>query len=434
MRIGPLAILLASIFIIAPEVNFSFGDLLFPPYRTLIIVLLMAIIPQLARGQVKMGLPDTLVGISILWVFTSFLIHYGFSEGMVRSSAVAIDTGGAYLIARSCIRTFADLRRILVLLTIPMAFAGLIMVAESVGHVLLWRPFLASVFGPLSAFSEGEATGALQLNAEVRLGLQRAYGPFSHPILAGIILISPLPLFYLSGLRSWPRVTGTLVSLLGFFSLSSAAILALMAGIGSIVVNYLLRFVRGLDWRGVTGLLTLALLIVQWGSNGGIINIVSRMTLTPGTAYYRQLIWEYGWQSMLDNLTIGIGYSNYNRPSWMTTSIDAHFLALGIRFGFVMPVCLLLALFAIMIAIGRRSARCAPHDRNLLVGMNLTLAILLISAMTVTFFSEANVWFMAFMGMGAALLQARPEGSRLNRTAAQTARLQDPGEAVPQAV
>jgi O-antigen ligase len=433
MRIGPLAILLASICVVAPEVNFDFGDLLFPPYRTLIIILLLAIVPQLASGRVKMGMPDVLVGVSILWVFTSFIIHYGFSEGMVRSSAVAFDTGGAYLIARSCIQTFDDLRRVLVLLTVPMAFAGAIMVAESFGHTYLWRPFLASIFGPLSAFSEGEATGTLQISVEVRLGLQRALGPFSHPILGGVILISPLPLYYLSGLRSWPRVTGTLVSFLGFFSLSSAAILALLVGVGSIVVNYLLRFIRGLDWRGVAGLLGFAALIVQFGSRGGIIDIVSRMTLTPGTAYYRQLIWEYGWRSMLEHPLIGIGYSVYDRPSWMSTSIDAHFLALGIRFGFVTPTCLLLALLAIMVSLGRRSARCPANDRNLLIGMNLTLAILLISAMTVTFFSEANVWFMAFIGMGAALVKARPESYQQNMASPPSNRLQGRSAPAPQA-
>lgn len=413
-RIAPVAILLCSILFIAPEARFNIGDLALPHYRITVMIMLAWVAPRLLNGSIRYHWPDLFILLAILWSLMAFLAFYGFAEGVVRGAAVAIDTGGAYIVARASIRSTDDLRRLLIIIAPFLLFAGLLMAVESLTRQPIWRPLFTSIFGPLQIFTEGRASGTLGFSPEIRMGLQRAYGPFSHPILAGSILVSPLPLYLMSGIRSWPRYFGLLAAPMAIFSVSSAALLSLIIAFGTTIIDRLLRFFRKITWPMIASFIALAALIVQLGSQSGLINVVSRVTLTPHTAFYRQLIWEYGWQSMLAHPWIGIGYTEYERPPWMSSSIDAHFLALGVRSGFPATTLLLLGIIAIIFILGRKSHVGTRHDRNCLIGMNISLTILVLSSMTVTYFSEANLWFMAFVGIAASLsapaqLQSGPD-------------------------
>lgn len=402
-QIAPLAILLCSVLVIAPEARFNLGELAFPHYRITTMLMLAVVAPRLINGSVRYALSDLFIGLSVVWGFVAFMAYYGLGEGLVRATAVSIDTGGAYLIARASIRSMDDLRRLLVVVSPFLFLAGAVMAFESITRQPIWRPAFMSIFGPLQTFSEGRSAGTLAFMPEVRMGLQRAYGPFTHPILAGSILISPLPLILQSGIRGWPRICGIVAAPLAIFSVSSATLLSLIIAGGTAVLDYVMRLFRGVTWPVVIAFLTLAGTIVQAGSNGGLINVISRMTLTPQTAFYRQLIWEYGWASMLKHPWIGIGYTEHERPQWMSASIDAHFLGLGVRSGFPATVLLLLGMLSIMVLLGRKARQRDLTERKMYLAMNFSLAILLISSMTVTYFSEANIWFMAFLGLGTSI-------------------------------
>ena len=119
-----------------------------------------------------------------------------------------------------------------------------------------------------------------------------------------------------------------------------------------------------LTWKLAAFMGALALLIVHFASQSGLIYILIRMTFDPQTGYYRLLIWRFGLESIRENPLFGIGYAAYERYEWMSASVDAHWLLLGVRHGaFAAIAFLCLAVMAIMM-VGLAAAY-APHTTML---------------------------------------------------------------------
>ncbi|ALE15490.1 hypothetical protein AMC99_00174 [Altererythrobacter epoxidivorans] len=405
-RLLPLAILTYSYLLFPPETRFAAETLALPLYRIAIIVFAYPAAARFIRGEVRMQLPDFLVLAAAGWMIVSFLAVYSVGEGLIRSGAIVIDTAGAYFVARSSVQNLTDLRRLLVILAPGLAFAGATMFLESISREVFYRPMFAGLLGPLPLFAAGEVVGTMDTAAQLRLGLARGLGPFSHQILGGSILASVFALYALSRLRSWPRWAGLLAAVCGFFSLSSAAILGLLFAAGMIVTDRVRAMVRGANWYLILAAYALGALALQVFSESGLINLISRLTLNPQTAFYRQLIWQYGWQAVLEHPLVGLGYGQHDRPQWLGPSVDAHFLALAIRHGVLVPILLMTAVIVIMVVLGRSVARSRGMDRDLLFGVNVTIAMLFTLSMTVMFFSEANIWFMSMIAVGASLAYA----------------------------
>ena len=404
LQVAPLVLLIYSFLLFPPETLMHAGSLALPLYRLMIIVTSIYVMIRISTARVPLTLADLLVGLSAVWMMISFIVYYGATEGMTRSVALVIDAFGAYLVARSCIVDVNSLRRLLIALAPGLFFVGAEMMAESLSHKLLVRPFFASIFGGLSQFSNGVASGDLALHEEVRLGLLRAFGPFSHPILAGAIMTSVFPMYYMSGLRSWPRYLGLVAAFLGLFSVSSSAFLSIALACALIGVEWGRKFFKGVSWPLISWCIVLVLMVVQIGSKHGVVPILIRYTIDPGTGFFRTLIWQYGWASIMAHPFFGIGYEEYARPEWMwSSSVDAHFLALGIRHGLITPFALLAGAIAAAVRLGRKAGVTRGADRRLMLGVNFALVTLLLLSMTVTYFGEANVWFMCIIGICASL-------------------------------
>lgn len=408
LRLMPLVALCYAFLLFPPEVRLSIDTLALPLYRIVIIGCAYILFGQLVRGEIRFAAPDLFVGGAAIWIVLSFMANYPWGEAAIRSGGVLIDFAGAYLLARGAVRSVADFRRFLVLVAPGLFFAGALVFLESVGRQVFWRPLFIDMIGPLPRFSEGEVIGTVDAGVQLRLGLARGFGPFSHQILAGSVLASMLGPYLLSRLRSWPKWLGILASVFGFFSLSSAAILGLILSIGMVIIDRAKALVRGINWYTILLIAGLVLLGLHIASQNGIINVLSRFTLTPSTAYYRQLIWQYAWQAMFEHPVFGIGYNYYDRPDWLAPSVDAHYLALGIRHGVAMPFMLLIAHLLILVRLGQRAMGSFGSERDIFVGMNIAVGVLFVLSMTVMFFSEANIWFMAVLGMAASLTVARP--------------------------
>jgi hypothetical protein len=349
------------------------------------------------------------------WIVISFCLIYGLSDGIVRAFGLVIDFGGAYTLGRLAIDSPMALRRFLVLISPGLFIAGFEMLLESVTDQLIVRPLFSKLFGAVAAYDAGEISGTLQLMEQQRLGLLRAYGPFSHPILGGTILVSVLPLWLKSGLRSWPLWLGVASSLMGLYSVSSSAFLGFFVGAALLIADQGKKYVSTVNWPIISLLGTLFVLAVELLSDSGITGLLARLTLDPGTAFYRILIWQYGSASVIKHPLIGLGFFPFERPVWMSPSVDAHFLALALRNGLPLPVLLLATILVGMIGTGLRSTRAEPRDRDILVGLNFTLAVLVLISMSVFYFGEANIWFMMFVGIAATfsgrmqMEQPRPE-------------------------
>lgn len=392
----PLVLVFYSFLFFPPEVEFSVFGVNFPSYRiALLLVSVPALWTSLRDGVGQIKFMDAAVAIIGFWTMLSFTVNYGFEVGMVRGAGITIDTVLPYFVARTVIKSLDDLRYFLVLCLPALIFAGSILAIESLGGRIIFRPAFASVFGPLDNFVAGEASGSMALSAEIRMGLLRAVGPFPHPILAGIMMIGFLPLFYFSGLRSWPFIGGVLITLTGIFSLSSAAFLSLILAVGLIAIFHFKAYIPKISWWVITGMLTMVIWVLHMASNNGIVAVIARLTFTPQTSFYRISIWEFGSASVAKHPWFGIGYKYWDRPKWMLESVDAHFLLLAMRHGLVVPIVMLVAILFGLIRLGTMIPYLHPKDRDFCIGINICVIIFVLVGQTVNYFGSGNLVLMA---------------------------------------
>jgi O-antigen ligase len=413
----PLLIVFYALLLLPPETEFSLFGVRFYGYRLGVI---FGMIPALwmtikdARGflnRVDLG-----IALMSFWIALSFMAAYGLGLGFVRAFGIVIDTGGAYFVARASIVTPNDLRRFLILILPGLVLAGAMMAIESISGRLLVRPFATSLFGQMSRYSGGEAVGSLVLKSEFRAGFLRSYGPFDHPILGGAIMTGFMPLYVYSGLRKPAVVLGVLAAICGLFSLSSAAFLGVILMLGAIAISAALPYIPRLTWWTVIAMIGALLLALHLSSTNGIVQLLSRLTFSPETAYYRIEIWRYGMLNIEKHPLFGIGYAQWERASWMIMeSIDAHFLYMGMRYGLIVPILLLAGIFFGMARIGRLMNDLDPLNRKLLLGLNISVFVYVIIGQTVTYFSAGGVVFMSFVGFLASLASWSELRVRANR-------------------
>lgn len=400
-KLLPIVAVFYSFLLLPPEVQVSALGLNFPAYRIALLLLILPVGWSAMRGpKIPLGGMDAAIAIIGFWTMLSFMVIYGFEQGLVRGASITIDTVLPYIIARVSISSLDDLRYMLILVLPGLALAGASLVVESLSGRLLVRPAFAAIFGNLKTFDGGEVVGNLVLEAEFRLGgLMRAFGPFPHPILAGMIMIGFLPLYYFSGLRSWVFIGGIAATLTGFFGLSSAAFLALFLSIGAIAVYHVKAYVPKISWWSISTLFFVMLWTLHIVSKNGLLSIVSRLTLSPGTADYRLHIWEWGWINVEKNPWFGLGYRPWERLDWMGESVDAHFLLLAMRHGLLVPIVLLIAIIFTVVRLGLAIPYLSPRDRAFAIGINICIVNYVLVGQTVNYFGSALIVFMAFLGM-----------------------------------
>lgn len=405
MRILPLILLVYCIVATAPEARVPIGGFMLYSYRIVIIPSLAVVLYRLFLKQWRLAFPDFLVLILGLWPMLSFSQVYDVDYGLKSGGAAFLDAAGAWFVARACIQSPTDLRRVLIFCIPGFLFAAGIMVIESLSHRLIYRPASIAIFGGLRDPFGSNPSGFVELEAEMRYGLLRAFGTFSHPIIGGMVMISALPLYYASKITPMPRTIGMIAAFAGLFSISSAAIMSLIVSIGLYVIDGLKAKFEGLSWRLIVWLVMAAMVAGHFLSKGGIFNIISRITINPATAYTRQLIYQYGWQSIIKHPWFGIGLEGYDRPSGLTPSVDAHFLAQGISTGVVPLVCSLSVVIYIMFALGNRIAKMQDKlAKETLFGVNLCVFALFLGGITVTYFGEGKIWLMAVLGLSMSLV------------------------------
>lgn len=401
------------------EVRFSIGTLQFFADRIGLIIVLPYVVRKLLDGAIKFVLPDFLILFSALWTVIAMSATYGIADGLVRGGSLALDATVGYYLARISFRSLRDIRYVLVLFAPGLLLVGGLMAFESVMHRPVVIPFAQRIFGALPKYLGGEAISQeSNPTGQVRLGLMRAQGPFSHPILAGLYLASLLALYLRAGLRGWPKLAGIVGCLCGFFSVSSAALLGLMLVFVLVGFDMYSRYLRGVGWRQfLWGIAGVALLLEAFTDNG-VYGVVARFTLDSSTAYFRRLIWQFASLSVEKHPWFGIGFEGYERPAWMITeSIDAHWLLLAVRLGLPAALSLFVATVTTIIAVGTASIKAPPVDRNFYRGIAIALGVMTTMMFTVTLWGAAQNLFTLLLGGSVACAQrsfgrVKPPGQR----------------------
>lgn len=396
------AVILFYACLLPMEAKVDIGNLRLYAFRIVLFLLLPWVLHKLTSGRIRIGFVDIMMICASVWMALAMSMVHGFAEGMESGGAQAFDLFTAYMVGRCALRSPAAFRRFLKYAVPGLFLVGISMAIESLSHMLIVRPMFADVFG-------GYATESGALRPFARLGLFRAYGPFPHPILAGLQMASFLPLYLIGTRPSSVRLSGAAASLFGLFSISSASFMAYFINTALVMYHVLQKKVRRIGWKPILIAFLFLLVSIQTFSQNGMLSVISRyLTLDPGTASYRILIWSNAVDDVAANPWFGIGFNEWTRPHWMVhSSIDAHWLLLAVRFG--LPETILLAAATLMSIVGlAMAASRAPRSaRNLFAALAISISVMAIFMFTVTFWANSFVWFALILGGAGGLTRAQ---------------------------
>jgi len=400
-RLPPILVTLFIIGLAFPvESSVYVGSLRLAPYRLVLIAALLPCLLQVLQGRAgRFGLADGLLALHALWAAVA-LLHWGGLAGAWEPAGVyVVESLGAYLIARAYIRSAAEyeaaLRLMFLILMLILPFA----VFESMtGQSLIHDAFR-------------QITGDPPLQGpEPRLGLDRAFGPFEHPILFGFFSAGLLAgAYYVLGRgRSGARALARLgaIALATFASLSSGPYLAFVAQAGLIAWDRVTRRLRG-RWVVLASGLASGWVLVDVLSNRTPFHVfVWYLTLNRESAYNRILIWNLGTAEVARHPIFGIGLGEWQRPGWMGSSVDNFWLLEAMRYGLpgVLLLCLSILLLAVRIG---RSTTLDDSARLCRSAWLVTLIGLSIAGATVHFWNALFCLFFFLIGAGAWLTDAR---------------------------
>lgn len=415
---NPVALLIAA-FLCPTEFSLYVDGLRLPPHRVaLLVVLPFAIWRLVLQRGVKFRSFDAFFVLFNLWTVGVFMHHLGQHEGLVYGGSLALESLGAYLIARVFIRNAADFDAALRWMAGAIIIAALIALPET----LLGQTFTHDALRSLTGYVHPTAV-------ETRLGLTRAYGSFDHPIHYGTFCAALLALFWFAN-RSLRQRRKRVAILVGatVLGLSSAPILCLLLQCAMLIWEKLTRGVASRTSLTLAALAGLYIGASMFMSRSPINLIATGMTLDSWTGYYRLQIWEHGLANVAASPWTGIGLSDWVRPWWMTSStVDAFWLVIAMREGVPAFALLAIAIALLMRAVVTRGLRHRdPRTRQISRGWVMSLIALSLIACTVHFWNVLYAFFFFVIGLAgwigdparvrAAATIVRPSAARRPKT------------------
>lgn len=384
-----LAAGLGYVMLLPQQFNLLAFDSVIPPYRFYLVAAFLFVLATGVKGRWRMILPDYLMVFGVGWIWVALYNTSELVDFITAATAQTIDIGLAYLFARSAFQSLRDLRMFLLLMLPGLLVMGAITAVESLMHRHLLQPLM------------GELTGIVRrYPIDTRMGLMRARGPFAHPILAGAFFASFLPLFWMSGLRGWPRILGIGASFSAVFTVSSAAMLALSVSSVLMIYNWLSGRVANLSWRMFFIVGAIVVFFLEFGTKSGSFNLIMRYaSFNSYSAFNRVLIWRYGTDNVIKNPLFGIGYAEWERPYWMGGSIDHYWLINAIQFGIIPPLMMAIVTVLAILAVLRRAKLENPTDKLTLLGLAIAMSVFAFGIISVSLWLSVQVWFHMMMGI-----------------------------------
>jgi hypothetical protein len=148
---------------------------------------------------------------------------------------------------------------------------------------------------------------------------------------------------------------------------------------------------------------------------------VNYFTFSKQSAYNRILIFEYGTAEVARHPVFGIGLGDWERPVWMSDSMDNFWLVTAVRYGVPAFLLLLGLLLGILWKAGQRK-NLPPEWRRARHAWAFTLFGITVAAATVHLWNALFVLFLFLIGSGAWLLDAQPGRARAATRAARPLR------------
>ncbi len=385
------------------SVSVSAGGLRLSVFRVVLLVMFVPMVLTLLSGKRgKITLFDALALGHAFWALLALIAWGGLRQGIESGGIYIVEFLGAYLVGRLCIRSYEDFAAfarffvvtvcVLLIFTIPEALTSVHILHDSIARAM---------GGPMAPF------------IEQRMGLERTFGPFDHPILYGVFSASAFSLAYfvvaekrLTNWRGMAMVVG--VALATFLSASGGPYVVLMMQIFVAGWERVLGKIHG-RWKMLFGLFGLVYLAIDLFSNRTPFHVfVTYFTFSITSAYNRILIFEYGSAEVVRNPIFGIGLGDWIRPVWMSDSMDNFWLLIAVRYGLPAWLMLVGLMGGLLWATAQRKG--LPESwRRARHAWAFTLFGITVAAATVHLWNALFVLFIFLIGAGTWLLDAKPD-------------------------
>jgi hypothetical protein len=424
----PLPITLVVLSFLCPtELSLYVADLRLPPHRVALLLLIpVALTRIVVRRDIRIRAFDVLFLLYNLWTLAVFIGHGEGSAGLVFGGSLALESLGAYAIARAWIRDCATFLASLRFL----ALAAVISLLFALPEMLTGRHYIHDLLQSLTGYE-------LPRKVQTRLGLTRAYGTFDHPIHLGTFCATLLAMVWFAARTSSLRYQrAAIVAAATITTLSSAPILCLFTQIGLIVWDRVTRGVASRIAITVAGIIALTVVASLFSNRSPFAWIATNMTLDSWTGYYRLVIWEHGLENVWAHPWTGIGLSDWKRPWWMvSSSVDAFWLLLTMRAGVPAFLLLVSAILVLLWATGRAGIRTQDAlMRRATKAWVISLIALTLVGCTVHYWNVLHAFFFFFLGVAGWIADPKPSRVRRKTRRVRSARveLSWPEAAAPQ--
>lgn len=401
--------LLAILFVISVFIPVEFytmaGSVRIEPYRIVLGVALLYALLNIKTLLEQADLVDVLLIGLIILAFASIWHNHGLQQSVESTGIYAIETLGAFWLARLFITTperFFHINRLfIIILTSLTLFA--------IYEAFAQHRFLHDIAKWLTGHDALDYR--LYTHYYIRGGIMRATSLFEHPILYGSLLALFFPFAFLWWLRSRSllvglNVVGLVISMIT--TLSSAPLLSLIFQSGIAILTRFWHSARrlwiALFFGGIAG----AMLINAFSNRGFFGILISYLTFNPNTGYFRMMQWEHSMDDIADNPILGIGLigpglHDWTRPYWITdwfgNSIDSFWLLLTLQHGIFAAFLLLLASLYATFSTLNHSWKHTEATRWMVTAWLLSFLSLILIGFTVDYFGKLQPMFFFALGM-----------------------------------
>lgn len=408
LGIHPVVFLFFLGMMLPTAVSLSAGSLRLSVYRVVLMLAFVPMVLTLISGKAgRITVVDGLIFGHAAWALLALMNWGGIGQGIESGGIYIVEVVGSYLAGRVYIRSYQDFLGFARAFVMVVVISLLFTIPEALTSVhILYDGIAGLVGGPRAPF------------IEQRMGLERTFGSFDHPILYGVFSASAFSLAYfvvaekrLGNARGMAKVAG--VALATFLSASG----------GPYVVLMMQGFIAGWEraWGNVKGrwaalftLFGLTYLGIDLLSNRSPFHVfVTYFTFSTTSAYNRILIFEYGSAEVMRHPLLGIGLGDWIRPVWMSDSMDNFWLLIAVRYGLPAWAMFVAAMSGLIWMVAHRKGL-PEHWKRARHAWAFTLFGITVAAATVHLWNALFVLFLFLIGSGAWMLDAplpRPQGA-----------------------
>ncbi|MDD5327561.1 MAG: hypothetical protein PHY02_07080 [Phycisphaerae bacterium] len=382
------------------------------------VLLARCLVSHELRSSFKWQRLDSWIAISmVVYVGMTLIAIHPLSEAVENRAGFLVNTCFAYFVARFCISSRASLNTAIKWICVALVPLALLGIIESFTG---WQPYLATMsYCPW--YEEG-------ITISPRSGIMRAIGAFGHPIMFGSAFALFLPIVYaLRHERGYQRALAYPVSILlivgALSSMSSGPWVAVIFTIICLAMEHFKKLLK----PALVGFV-FCCIFVEIASNRPFYHVVvSYANPLGGSGYHRAKLIDCAVEHFGEWYLKGYGGQD---PGWGEflgmdrTDVTNEFILAGVQYGLLGVVALSCVLTAaVQASVRLHNSSSDLQSRTLAWALGSTLAVTIITFISVSFFGQMIPLFYSFLGIiGSSsswirqpdLVAKRPERSSLS--------------------